>query len=289
MSDYFTTEELADFLRIKSRKVYDLVSKDLVPHSRVMGKLLFSKIEISNWISGNKTEDIHLKSVPIVLLGSHDPLLELAVKNSKSGIAMSFDGSTQGIERFKLNEGFVSGLHLYDNDENIWNVPIVKKQLSDKAVVLIEWAKRERGLIFKENNNIKNISIKNYKGKRLVRRQIGSGSEIYLQYILRTYNLSYDDFKRTEIAYSENDAVHLVLSDKADVTLGLKSEAKKYQLGFCPIITERFDLVVDRKFWFEKPFQDLLNFCKTSHFKEIASNLDGYNIIDLGKVHFNSN
>jgi putative molybdopterin biosynthesis protein len=289
MSDYFTTEELADFLRIKSRKVYDLVSKDLVPHSRVMGKLLFSKIEISNWISGNKSEDIQLKSIPIVLLGSHDPLLELAVKNSKSGIAMSFDGSTQGLERFKLNEGFVSGLHLYDNDENIWNIPIVKKQLSDKAVVLIEWAKRERGLIFKENNNIKNISIENYKGKRLVRRQIGSGSEIYLQYILRTYNLSHDDFKRTEIAYSENDAVHLVLSDKADVTLGLKSEAKKYQLGFCPIITERFDLVVDRKFWFEKPFQDLLNFCKTSHFKEIASNLDGYNIIDLGKVHFNSN
>ena len=289
MSDYFTTEELADFLRIKSRKVYDLVSKDLVPHSRVMGKLLFSKIEISNWISGNKSENIQLKSMPIVLLGSHDPLLELAVKNSKSGIAMSFDGSTQGLERFKLNEGFVSGLHLYDNDENIWNIPIVKKQLSDKAVVLIEWAKRERGLIFKENNNIKNISIENYKGKRLVRRQIGSGSEIYLQYILRTYNLSHDDFKRTEIAYSENDAVHLVLSDKADVTLGLKSEAKKYQLGFCPIITERFDLVVDRKFWFEKPFQDLLNFCKTSDFKEIASNLDGYNIIDLGKVHFNSN
>jgi len=288
MSDYFTTEELADFLRIKSRKVYDLVSKDLVPHSRVMGKLLFSKIEISNWISGNKSENIQLKSMPIVLLGSHDPLLELAVKKSKSGIAMSFDGSTQGLERFKLNEGFVSGLHLYDNDENIWNVPIVKKQLSDKAVVLIEWAKRERGLIFKENNNIKNISIENYKGKRLVRRQIGSGSEIYLQYILRTYNLSHDDFKRTEIAYSENDAVHLVLSDKADVTLGLKSEAKKYQLGFCPIITERFDLVVDRKFWFEKPFQDLLNFCKTSDFKEIASNLDGYNIIDLGKVHFNS-
>jgi putative molybdopterin biosynthesis protein len=289
MSDYFTTEELADFLRIKSRKVYDLVSKDLVPHSRVMGKLLFSKIEISNWISGNKSENIQLKSMPIVLLGSHDPLLELAVKKSKSGIAMSFDGSTQGLERFKLNEGFVSGLHLYDNDENIWNIPIVKKQLSDKAVVLIEWAKRERGLIFKENNNIKNISIENYKGKRLVRRQIGSGSEIYLQYILRTYNLSHDDFKRTEIAYSENDAVHLVLSDKADVTLGLKSEAKKYQLGFCPIITERFDLVVDRKFWFEKPFQDLLNFCKTSDFKEIASNLDGYNIIDLGKVHFNSN
>ena len=288
MSDYFTTEELADFLRIKSRKVYDLVSKDSVPHSRVMGKLLFSKVEISNWISGKKSQVIENISVPVVLLGSHDPLLELAIKKSKSGIAMSFDGSTQGIDRFKLNEGFVSGLHIYDNEENIWNIPIVKKQLSDKAVVLIEWAKRERGLIFKNKNNNKNVSIENYRGKRLVRRQTGSGSEIYLQYILRTYNLSYDDFIRTETAYSENDAVQLILSNQADVTLGLKSEAKKYQLEFFPIITERFDLVVNRKFWFEKPFQNLLNFCKTSDFKEIASNLEGYNIIDFGKVHFNS-
>ena len=45
MSEYFTTDELADFLRIKPRKVYDLVSTDKVPYSRVMGKLLFSKAE----------------------------------------------------------------------------------------------------------------------------------------------------------------------------------------------------------------------------------------------------
>ena len=39
MSDYFTTDELAEFLRIKPRKVYDLISKDDIPHSRVRGKL----------------------------------------------------------------------------------------------------------------------------------------------------------------------------------------------------------------------------------------------------------
>jgi len=54
MSEYFTTDELAEFLRIKPRKVYDLVSTDKVPYSRVMGKLLFSKSEISNWISGGQ-------------------------------------------------------------------------------------------------------------------------------------------------------------------------------------------------------------------------------------------
>ena len=49
MSDYFTTDELAAFLRVKPRKIYDLVSKEEVPFSRVMGKLLFSKEEVANW------------------------------------------------------------------------------------------------------------------------------------------------------------------------------------------------------------------------------------------------
>ena len=53
MSEYFTTDELAVFLRIKPRKVYDLVSTDKVPYSKVMGKLLFSKSEISNIIGQN--------------------------------------------------------------------------------------------------------------------------------------------------------------------------------------------------------------------------------------------
>ena len=149
MSEYFTTDELAEFLRIKPRKVYDLVSTDKVPYSRVMGKLLFSKSEISNWISGGQNNISNQKNPPNILLGSHDPLLELAVKQSKSGIAMSFDGSTEGLERFKLNQGIASGLHIYDSDLESWNVPIVKKCLEKQDFVLIEWAKRDRGLIYK--------------------------------------------------------------------------------------------------------------------------------------------
>ena len=288
MSDYFTTEELADFLRVKSRKIYDMVSKEEIPYSKVTGKLLFLKTEISSWISGSSTQISNLEMLPTVLLGSHDPLLELAIKKSNSGIAMSFDGSTQGIERFKLNEGFASGLHLYDYKQNIWNVPIIKKHLTHMPVVLMEWAQRDRGLIFKDRNKNKNITLDTFKGQRLVRRQIGSGAEQYLNYIFKTQNLTYDDFQETEIAYSENDAVTLILSELADLTLGLKSEAVKYNLSFIPLVTERFDLVINRKFWFEKPFQDLLEFCKTENFKIIASKLEGYNIHNLGKIHFNS-
>ena len=185
MSEYFTTDELADFLRIKPRKVYDLVSTDKVPYSRVMGKLLFSKAEISNWISGGKNNISNQKNLPNILLGSHDPLLELAVKQSKSGIAMSFDGSTEGLGRFKLNQGIASGLHIYDSDLKSWNVPIVKTNLARQDIVLMEWAKRDRGFIYKPKDKIKKTSIKDFLGQRLVTRQNGSGSDNYFRYICK--------------------------------------------------------------------------------------------------------
>ena len=287
MSDYFTTDELAEFLRVKPRKVYDLVSKEEVPFSRVMGKLLFSKEEVANWIAGNNNTVENKNYLPDVILGSHDPLLEYAIKKSGSGIALSFDGSNKGLERFKLNQGIASGLHVYDFNSKKWNIPSVEKYLNDKDFVLMEWAKRERGLIFQHLNK-KKKSIIDFKGLRLVTRQPGSGADNYLQNLLKSENLNLSDFIETEIVYSEIDAVSLVLSGHADVTLGLASEAEKYKLKFIPVVEERFDLVIDRFSWFEVPFQKLLQFSKTTEFFDIASSLKGYDIKNLGVIHFNS-
>ena len=287
MSDYFTTDELAAFLRVKPRKIYDLVSKEEVPFSKVMGKLLFSKEEVANWITGNNKSVENKNYLPDVILGSHDPLLEYAIKKSGSGIALSFDGSNKGLERFKLNQGIASGLHIYNFSSKKWNIPSVEKYLNDKDFVLMEWAKRERGLIFQPLNEPKK-SITDFKGLRLVTRQPGSGADNYLKNLLKSENLNLSDFVKTEIVYSEIDAVSLVLSGQADVTLGIASEAEKYKLKFIPVVEERFDLVIDRFSWFENPFQKLFQFSKTIEFIDIASRLKGYNIKDLGMIHFNS-
>ena len=66
---------------------------------------------------------------------------------------MSFDGSIQGIDRFKSNQGIASGLHIYDHSLKSWNVPLIKSQLNTKQIVLMEWATRQRGLIFKSIKN----------------------------------------------------------------------------------------------------------------------------------------
>ena len=52
---YLTTKELADLLRIKERKVYDLAASGKVPCSRATGKLLFPAAEIRAWIETSRS------------------------------------------------------------------------------------------------------------------------------------------------------------------------------------------------------------------------------------------
>ena len=56
-----------------------MVSKNQVPYTKVMGKLLFSKKEVNEWLNSRKS--LEKKYIlPKVILGSHDPLLEEALK-----------------------------------------------------------------------------------------------------------------------------------------------------------------------------------------------------------------
>ena len=76
---YLTTREVADLLRLKERKVYDLVAAGEVPCVRVTGKLLFPRDLIEAWLARNleyKAGAESLSQRPPISAGSHDPLLD---------------------------------------------------------------------------------------------------------------------------------------------------------------------------------------------------------------------
>ena len=54
MTDFLTTRELASLLRVKERKVYDLVATGALPVRRVTGKLLFPRDEIDVWLGASR-------------------------------------------------------------------------------------------------------------------------------------------------------------------------------------------------------------------------------------------
>src|SRR3546814_13978334 len=50
MGELMTTQEVADYLRLKERKIYELVRQKRIPCTRVTGKWLFPKAEIDQWL-----------------------------------------------------------------------------------------------------------------------------------------------------------------------------------------------------------------------------------------------
>lgn len=288
MSEYLTTRELADLLRIKERKVYDLAASGEVPCSRALGKLLFPRRAVDQWLASNSTGFTRSIAAdrPDVFLGSHDPLLEWALRESRSGLATYFDGSADGLDRFVAGEGIASGLHMRDPDGAGWNHAAVTEALGNAPVVLVEWAWRERGLITALGGEA--ISgLADLAGRRVVPRQAEAGSQRLLDQLLAEAGVPERAVTFIAPARSETDAALAVSEGKAEAAFGLASLASQYRLEFVPVIRERFDLLVDRRAWFETPMQKLLAFCRSESFGERARELAGCDVRGLGTVHFN--
>ncbi len=290
MADYLTTKELAALLRIKERKVYDLAATGRVPCSRATGKLLFPRAEIEAWIVAEQTGAAPVKMSkppPNVVVGSHDPLLEWALRESGSGLATYFDGSGDGLRRLEARDGLAAGLHLYDADARDWNTEAVLAGCGRMAVVLVEWARRQRGLIVPPALVGRVRSIADLADRPVALRQQGAGAQLLFDHLVAQAGLDPGKLNRSVMARTETDAALAVLEGKAEACFGLQALAEQYRLGFVPIIEERFDMLVDRRSWFEPPIQSLVTFCRSAAFEARAAEFPGYDVRGLGTVHFN--
>jgi putative molybdopterin biosynthesis protein len=290
MPDYLTTRELAELLRIKERKVYELVSDNVIPVSRVTGKLLFPRDVIAAWLSRNTefgTGQEALKAHDPVVAGSHDPLLEWALRESGAGLAVLSDGSSDGLKRLAAGTAMAAGIHLPETDGEGFNVGWVRRHLPGQPVVLIEWAKRRQGLVLPRGNPKNIASLADLAGARLMPRQPGSGSRELLDRLLAAAPPDPAVSLVGPPARNEADVAHAVATGHADAGLAIAAVARQYGLEFLPLTEERYDLVAWRRDVFDPPLQRLMLFCRQSAFARRAEELGGYDVSGLGTVHYN--
>jgi excisionase family DNA binding protein len=289
-SKYMTVRELAEFLRIKERRVYSLAAAGEIPFIRATRKLLFPRDEVEAWMARRSTGRAGRgKAVdrPAVLVGSHDPLLEWALRESRSGIATFFDGSIDGLRRLRDGEAIAGGIHLFEPDDETWNARHVTETLPDAPVVLLEWAWRERGLIVAPDAQESIKGLHDLVGRRLVPRQPEAGSQVLFQALLAKQDIDAQAIDQSQPpARNESDVAIIIADGKAEAGFGLAGVARQFRLGFVPIMRERYDLVVFRRPYFLEPFQRLLHFCRTPAFADRAQEMGGYDVSDLGHVHY---
>ncbi|WP_416915441.1 MAG: substrate-binding domain-containing protein [Roseicyclus sp.] len=285
-----TTGEVATYLRLRERTIYEMVARQTIPFTRATGKILFPRRLIDAWLEAQtELPDAGIAPAPPIYAGSNDPLLEWALRQSGSGLAVLARGSAQGLDDLAAGRAVMSGLHLVDPQSGAWNIAAVRAHLPGSRHVLIHWARRTQGLLLAPGNpqGVTGLADAVARGLRFALRSEGAGSQRLLEVLLAREGLSHADLVTAgQAADTHADLAALIETGQADCGLGLQAAAGA--LDFLPLMSdESFDLVMTRRAYFDPPIQKLLAFARTDTFATRATHLGGYDLRDLGAVVWN--
>ncbi|HME29302.1 MAG TPA: helix-turn-helix transcriptional regulator [Pseudolabrys sp.] len=289
----FTTAEAAAYLRLKERKIYEMVAEGTVPCTKVTGRWLFPKTELDHWLTSSVMRPAGMtrpETAPIVG-GSHDPLLEWALRESGSGLATLAVGSEAGFSRFVAGETLAAAIHLHalEDVKADANVTAIKNRGELQDVVLIAFCRREQGLLVAPGNPLKLGSIEDVSRARarVCMRPNGAGAQLLLLALLHRVKVSLDQLAAvTPASQTGPDIAQAIRAGRADTGIATRGVANTAGLDFIPIIWEPFDLVMRQRDYFQPPMQSLVNFLHSEELRTRARELGGYDLSVAGTVRF---
>lgn len=290
--ELLTTTEAADYLRLKERKLYELVAERQVPCTKVTGKWLFPRADLDRWLLAGmaRPHGVVPAEPPPIIGGSHDPLLQWALSESRAGLAILPEGSEVGYRRFLGGEVLAAAIHFHDLDspDQDENVRVAASEARLYDAVLIGFAKREQGLVVAAGNPLGLARVQDIKERkaRMAVRPDGAGAQQLLTGLLRAAGLSLGDLGSTHLAQTGPDIAQAIRADRADCGIATRAIATAAGVGFVPLCFERFDLLMRQRDYFRGPLQTLLKLLSEPRFAARAKELGGLDVGDAGSVRW---
>lgn len=287
-----TTAEAADYLRIKERKLYELVASNAIPCTKVTGKWLFPRADLDRWLLAGLARPFGVVPAepPPIVGGSHDPLLQWALVESRSGLAILPEGSETGYRRFLAGEVIAAAIHFHDLDDltKDANVDLVSKESTLYDAVLIGLCSRDQGLLVARGNPKKVTTLADARAAkaRLVVRPEGAGAQQLLLAMLKREGLALSDFKAALIAPTGPDIAQAIRAGHADMGLATRAVATAAGLDFVPLATEQFDVLVRQRDSYRTPMTRFLDLIRTPRFAARAAELGGLDVSRAGSVRW---
>lgn len=288
-----TTAEAADYLRLKERKLYELVAEGAIPCTKVTGRWLFPKAELDQWLSSSlvRPDGMVLSDPPPIVGGSHDPLLEWVLRESGCGLASLTEGSEAGLKRFAEGGVIAAAIHLHamESGETDANIEALRARSDLRNAVLIGFLRREQGLLIASGNPLKLRTVEDIARTkaRIAVRQVGAGAQLLLLAFLHRAGIAVEKLiVAGPPAPTGPDVAQAVRAGRADCGIATRSVANAAGLDFVPLLWERFDLVMQSSDFFRPPLQRLLNFLRAPEFAARARELGGYDISGAGSVRY---
>lgn len=291
--DLLTTTEAADYLRIKERKLYELVAERQIPCTKVTGKWAFPRAELDRWLLAGmaRPQGVVPAEPPPIIGGSHDPLLQWALLESRCELASLSEGSEAGYGKLLAGKILAAAIHFHDPDDPDAdaNVAIVQAEPTLYDAVLIGFAIREQGLLVASGNPLGIASLAGAvaAGAHFAIRPEGAGAQQLLRALVNRERIDYAALKRAPGSCPTGaDIAQAIRGGHADCGIATRSIAAATGLDFLPLAQERFDLLMRQRDYFRKPMQSMLALLADPRFAARAAELGGLDVGEAGRIRW---
>ncbi|MEO6928935.1 MAG: substrate-binding domain-containing protein [Casimicrobiaceae bacterium] len=216
-----------------------------------------------------------------------EKLPELVRLYGDGDIDLRYVGSVEALAALSRAECDLAGFHvpLGELGPSLWQD--YAKWVKPRQQRVIRLVIRTQGLIVAKGNprSIKSLHDLTRKGIKFVNRQLGSGTRVLLDGLLRNAAVNHSRIQGYDSGeYTHAAVAAFVASGMADVGLGIEPAARQFNLDFLPIIEERYMLACSRSTLARPAVIRLIELMKGPEFAHMLNKVAGYRLDEPGEV-----
>jgi putative molybdopterin biosynthesis protein len=298
-----TPEEAAQILKISRYTVYKLIERGEIPARRLGNrKIRIDYDSLMQYLQGtpinsnsSESNNINIEKNGFNYVGSHDLSMELLTDFLNYGPSVKlqthFKGSMEGLLALFRREAQFTGIHLWDEESQEYNLPFIKHMLPAEYFIVVNLVQRVQGCIVASGNplNIHSWEDITKKGLRFVNRQRGSGTRLRFDQFLFGNKIPAKQIQ----GYNHEENTHIgvaykIANKEADFGIGIQLAAQRLGLDFIPLFKERFDLVILKESEDTKEWQQILKVLNSAAFRRAIEQQAGYDTSLTGTIVYNN-
>ncbi|WP_046499880.1 helix-turn-helix transcriptional regulator [Syntrophomonas zehnderi] len=305
-----TPEEVANILKISKLTVYEMVKRGELPAYRIGRKIRIEQKDIEAYIRQGKKSNMaetgatmpsdlqpprqeYPFNAPGLVICGQDLILDILCRHLET--------HPQGCRAFRHNAGSFAGLlqlyhgnadmagiHLWDSDKDIYNIPYVRRIVPGIPTVIIHLAMRQQGFYVSQGNP---LDIKGWEDLarpelRFINREPGCGTRVLLDEHLYQMKLNRHEINGYEKESTSHQAMaSAVARGDADFALGNEKAAMMVRgIEFIPLQKERYELVLRKEDLHKPEFQAVMEILASTAFRSELAGLGDYVLDETGKI-----
>jgi len=224
-----------------------------------------------------------------ILIAGCDPAISVLARNVQAAgieLVLAHRNSSQSLALLRDGWVHIAGTHLRDEATGESNLAAIDSFFPRQSVAVISYAVWEEGIVTARGNPKSIRSVEDFAGTglRIVNREAGAGSRNLLDAHLQRLGIA----TRKVRGYEHEVQGHLpaawqVQSGSADACIATRAAARAFGLGFVPLVTERYDLVIHHDHLSVPAVEALLDTLGRASFRRELESLGGYDTRAAGQ------